>query len=184
MRTVLRFLVVQALMLWQGGFLFYAAVVVPTGTDVLGSAAAQGVITGHVTEVMNDIGLSALIVLAIDARLTLDSSDRRTELRWWCWAVAFLCQLLLYYFHQLLVAFMDPTRTRVVIHPPFRPVHRLYLWTITIQWMSCLLLVWFNLRAWRDEDGGTKADASPSPVGEVLLPNGRREISQLAIVRR
>ncbi len=30
MKILLRFLIVQSLLLWQGGFLFYAAVVVPT----------------------------------------------------------------------------------------------------------------------------------------------------------
>ena len=36
--TLRRFLVVQALMLWQGGFLFYTSAVVPTGTNLLGAA--------------------------------------------------------------------------------------------------------------------------------------------------
>ena len=49
MTPLRRFLVVQALLLWQGGFLFYAAFVVPAGTEVLGSAAAQGAITVRAT---------------------------------------------------------------------------------------------------------------------------------------
>ena len=44
-----RFLVVQALMLWQGGFLFYTAVVVPTGTAEFGSFE-QGRSPGIVTD--------------------------------------------------------------------------------------------------------------------------------------
>ena len=38
MSTFRRFLVIQALILWQGGFLFYAAVVVPTGSKVFSSS--------------------------------------------------------------------------------------------------------------------------------------------------
>ena len=54
MMTILRrFFVLQSLMLWQGGFLFYAAVVVPIGTDVLGGSFEQGRITRFVTEQMN-----------------------------------------------------------------------------------------------------------------------------------
>ena len=34
MRILRRYLVVIALMFWQGGFTFYAAVVVPVGTAV------------------------------------------------------------------------------------------------------------------------------------------------------
>ena len=36
-----RFLVLAAFAFWVGGFTFYAAVVVPTGTEVLGGAAEQ-----------------------------------------------------------------------------------------------------------------------------------------------
>jgi hypothetical protein len=36
---------------------------------------------------------------------------------------------------------------------PFRTVHRTYLWVSTVQWVACLLLVWWTLRAWAAEDG-------------------------------
>jgi hypothetical protein len=152
MITLRRFVVIQALMIWQGGFLFYAAVVVPQGTEVLGSSAAQGSITAGVTDTMNLLALFALAVLALDLRLSSDSNENRIAIRWWCWCLALLCQGLLFYFHLLLDFFMDPGRTRIVIGPPFRPVHRMYLWTISVQWFVCLLLVWFNVRAWRAED--------------------------------
>ena len=152
MITVRRFLVLQALMIWQGGFLFYASVVVPAGTEVLGSSGAQGAITARVTDTMNQLGLVALAILALDLRLTRDTNERRTAARWWCWSLAFLCQLLLIYLHMVLDFFMDPARNRIVIGPPFRPVHRVYLWTISFQWFLCLLLAWFSLRAWRAED--------------------------------
>ena len=44
-----RLLLLIGLMFWQGGFLFYAAVVVPVGTRVLGSETEQGFITQSVT---------------------------------------------------------------------------------------------------------------------------------------
>jgi hypothetical protein len=157
-----RFIVMQALMLWQGGFLFYASVVVPAGTDVLGSAAAQGAITARVTDAMNLIAMAALAVIALDLSFTRDEYRLRKEVRWWSWGVALVCQLLLFEFHGLLDAFMDADRRRVVIGPPFRPVHRMYLWAITIQWFSCLLLAWCTLRAWQAEDSSRRdADASP-----------------------
>jgi uncharacterized membrane protein len=152
MITVRRFLVLQALMVWQGGFLFYASVVVPAGTEVLGSSAAQGSITARVTDTMNQLGLVALAILALDLRLTRDTNEARIAARWWCWSLAFLCQLLLIYLHMVLDFFMDPARNRIVIGPPFRPVHRVYLWTISFQWFLCLLLAWFSLRAWRAQD--------------------------------
>jgi hypothetical protein len=137
---------------WQGGFLFYSAVVVPAGTEVLGSAAAQGAITARVTDALNVLSLGALAMLAFDLRVTRDPNHRRTTLRWWCWTLAMLCQGLLFYFHLLLDAFMDGDRNRVVIGPAFLVVHKFYLWTVSLQWLVCLLLVWLLVPAWRAED--------------------------------
>ena len=81
MTTLRRFLVVQALMLWQGGFLFYAAVVVPAGTEVLGSGAAQGPITARVTDALNLCGLAALVLTAWDQAVTRDPAPRRNPFR-------------------------------------------------------------------------------------------------------
>src|SRR6516225_1840497 len=61
-----RFLVVMALLFWQGGFLFYASVVVPVGQEELGSHRRQGFITRKVTNYLNLAGAVALGVLALD----------------------------------------------------------------------------------------------------------------------
>jgi hypothetical protein len=153
-----RFIVLQVLLLWQGGFLFYTAVVVPTGAIVLGSSAAQGAITARVTDAINAIGVVALFVFAAEIGLTRDPIARRTRGRWWCWWLMFLSLALLLYCHRLLDALMDPDRTRVVIHPPFYFVHRVYLWTSTAQWLVGLVLAWLTLLAWRAED------KSPDPT--------------------
>ena len=158
MTIALRFLVLQVLLLWQGGFLFYAAVVVPAGTKLLG-AAGQGAITVRVTDGLNAVGAVALAALALELRLTRDPNARRTARRWWTWGAALVCHGLLIYFHMLLDAFMDDDRRRVVVGPPFYPVHRMYLWASTAQWAACVLLTWWTLRAWRDEDR-----ANPPPL--------------------
>src|SRR6266487_6052704 len=152
MTSARRLLILQVLLLWQGGFLFYTAVVVSTGTTVLGSAAAQGAITARVTDTLNLIGVVGLAILAAELGLTRDPIAKRTEARWWCRWILFVSQGLLLCFHRLLDAFMDPDRTRVVIHPPFYPVHRMYLWASTAQWFVCLVLAWLTLLAWRAED--------------------------------
>ena len=46
----------------------------------------------------------------------------------------------------------EATRNRIVVRAAFRPVHVTYLWTCTVQWVACLLLAWWTLRAWRAED--------------------------------
>ena len=47
MTAVRRFLVFQTLLLWQGGFLFYTAVVVTIGTQVLGIGKLDPVDAGR-----------------------------------------------------------------------------------------------------------------------------------------
>jgi hypothetical protein len=151
MVTFRRFLVVQALLLWQGGFAFYAAVVVPAGTRLLG-APGQGAITARVTDALNAIGVVGLAVVALELGFSRDPKPRRTARRWWAWGVALSCQGLLIYLHLLLDALMDDDRRRVADRTAFYALHRMYLLTSTVQWVACLLLVWWMIRAWREED--------------------------------
>lgn len=146
-----RLLVVQMLMLWQGGFLFYTSAVVPQGTELLG-AAGQGAITARVTDTLNAVGTIGLAVLALELIRTRDPNKRRTACRWAAWGVAFVCQGFLIYLHLRLESFMDEDRRYVVVRAPFYPVHRMYLWASTLQWTACLLLTWWTLRAWRADD--------------------------------
>jgi len=166
--AVRRFLFLQVLLIWQGGFLFYAAVVVPIGTAVLGSASVQGAITARVTDVLNTFGVAGLLLACLDLSLSRDSSRRRLAARWWCWAVALSCQYLLFVFHHLLDAFMDANRLNVVIQPPFYPVHRAYLWTSTVQWFACVVLVGLTVAAWQAEDSsqrsGQRGESDRRPV--------------------
>jgi hypothetical protein len=153
-----RFLLTQALLLWQGGFLFYAAVVVPIGTEVLGSAAAQGVITRRVTDWLNVAGLVYLVLLAWDVYATRDPVRRRETARWWLWIGSAIILYLLWYFHELLDLFMDPGGHSVQMRRPFLIVHGLYLWASTVHWLFGLALAWLTLGAWRAEDEKRNAD--------------------------
>ena len=142
-----RFLVIQALLLWQGGFLFYAAVVVPTGTKLLG-AAGQGAITARVTDVLNVIGAVGLAALALELSLTRAPNRQRTARRWTAWVVALVCHGLLIYLHTRLDALLEGRATGV----SFYTMHRVYLLASTAQWIACVLLTWWTLRAWKAED--------------------------------
>lgn len=147
MTSARRFLVFQVLLLWQGGFLFYAAVVVPTGTQLLG-AAGQGAITARVTDVLNVIGAVGLAALALELRWTRDPSRPRTACRWGAWIVALVCHGLLIFLHLRLDAILEGRAERGA----FYALHAAYLWTSTAQWIACVLLAWWTLRAWREED--------------------------------
>jgi hypothetical protein len=151
MKILLRLLVVQSLLLWQGGFLFYSAFVLHIGERLLG-AGGQGIITVRVTDALNVVGVIGVAILALELSLTQDPNTRRTERRWWIWTVAFLCQFLLIFLHLVLDAFMDNERKRIIVRAAFYPVHQMYLWTSIVQWLACLLLTWWTLQAWKAED--------------------------------
>src|SRR4051794_40597073 len=78
-----RSLVLAALMFWQGGFTFYAAIVVPVGTEGLGSAAEQALITRRGTWSINVRGAVALGVFAGEGAAT----RRGRRGRWLTWLV-------------------------------------------------------------------------------------------------
>lgn len=147
MTTLRRFLVLQLLMLWQGGFLFYAAFVVPIGTEVLGSAEAQGAITSRVTDYMNLVGAFALAVMLWEVIATWSGPKRRVRAA--CLLVMALGHGMLFYLHQVLDSMMDPDRTFIVRRASFYSVHGVYLWTCTAQWVAGLAFVWFMLHCWR-----------------------------------
>src|SRR5947209_19521490 len=85
MVVVRGFLLLWLLMFWLGGFTFYAAVVVPIGTEVLGSAADQGWITRRVTPWLNVAGAVALAGWAWDIAADPSATRLRQYLRWLLW---------------------------------------------------------------------------------------------------
>jgi hypothetical protein len=152
MRLVRRFLVLVALMFWQGGFLFYAAVVVPVGQRVLGSHLRQGFITREVTWYLNLSGAAALAVLLWDALASGDRSAWRRRLRSLSWVGMAVAQGGLFWLHDRLDRLLVP-QGRIILDPEeFTPGHRLYLWTSTVQWALGLVYAGLALWAWRSED--------------------------------
>ena len=146
-----RFLVVAALMFWQGGFTFYAAVVVPVGQGVLGSAARQGLITRQVTNYLNLAGALALVPLGWEALLSKDRTKYR-RLRLMSWLVMAAAALLLIWLHGFLDDLFDPEAMQISDRHLFRAGHRSYLWVSTLQWASAILYLILALRSWHVED--------------------------------
>ena len=147
MRRQLRyFCVFQVFLLWQGGFLFYSAVVVPTGTAILDSAKDQGLITQHVTDWLNIIGVVWVIVFAWD--LAASGELRRFSKRAWLWAITVMLLGVLIYLHSQMDGLIDTSESKVVDRPGFRTLHVLYLWVSTAHWVLGLILAWLTLRTW------------------------------------
>jgi hypothetical protein len=150
MLTLRRFLVLIALMFWQGGFTFYASVVVPLSTEVLGSVRRQGFITREVTFYLNLSAAVALFILAWDVMETGDPSRYRRRARAGLWLFMVLCQALLFALHFYLSGMMRPERI-ITDHDAFRFAHRVYLWTHTVQWGAALIFIALMLWAWQEE---------------------------------
>jgi hypothetical protein len=146
-----RLLVLAGLFFWQGGFTFYAAVVVPVGQQVLGSHFDQGLITRQVTNYLNLAGGIALLLLAWDAAAGRQSFRKR-GLRWGCLLGMGLALALLVWLHLRLDALFAPDESRLLDRQAFRSLHRLYLWISTIQWALALVYGAVALLAWREQD--------------------------------
>jgi hypothetical protein len=131
-------------MLWQGGFLFYAAVVVPIGTDVHGSFE-QGRMTRHVTDWMNVIGVITVIILAWDQF----SSHLLRRTRWALWMIFAIGLAMLGVLHPRIESLVDfSANGGFSDYPAFYFWHRVYLYVASAQWIAGLAYVAVTLRAW------------------------------------
>lgn len=150
MISLRRFLVFQAFLLWQGGFLFYAGVVVPIGTQVLGSPLLQGQVTQQVTNWLNLFGAVWAVVFVWDVYAARDPNGRRRQKRLLWWAICVLLLALLAVLHSTLDAVLENYDESA--YARFRPWHIIYLWLSTFHWLIGLVLAWQTLSAWRAED--------------------------------
>jgi Na+-driven multidrug efflux pump len=167
MRVLLRrFLAMAALFFWQGGFTFYAAVVVPVAQEVLGHLR-QGFVTRQVTVYLNLSGAIALVVLAWDLLVARDPSRWRRIGRRALWASMVLTLVGLYVLHPRLDALLQARGRIILDSEAFRPLHRLYLWVQTVQWSCAVAYLLLTLWTWRAED------QRGSPV--ALVPGAEQE---------
>lgn len=153
---VWRWILLAAYAFWLGGFVFYAAVVVPIGTDVLQSRVEQGFITRQVSYWINVSGAVALTLFALDLLMP----PRR--MRWGMlslWLGMAIAQGVLMWMHPRIDMHMDLETHRVLERTIFRPMHKIYLWTHTVQWLIGCVYLALLLRRWRIEDGAAPRTA-------------------------
>jgi hypothetical protein len=146
-----RFTVAATLMFWQGGFTFYAAIVVPTGADVLGGHLEQGFVTRRVTNYLNLAGAAALPVLAWDVASSSDVVRWRRRLRWAIWALLVATLAGQVWLHVRLDRLLDAGEHVILDRAAFRWEHGFYLNVSTVQWFAGLIALFLSLWAWRAE---------------------------------
>lgn len=144
-----RFLLLLALMFWQGGFMFYGAVTVPIVRAQLGPGPSRSMITQQVTQWMNLIG--TLAILAMFADLWASPVERK-RWRWVAWLAMALPQPAVILFHRQLSHQMAASGFQSSDMTGFLVWHRLYLSMNAIQWLGGLAFALLSIRAWRDAD--------------------------------
>lgn len=111
---------------WWGGLCFYALVVVPIGTELIGSVE-QGFITQRVTQWHN--GLSGLFL----ACLMIDAGCRRSRGLWAIAAALAVTDIALVVWHAKLTGMMDFQQHAVPGN--FYSQHAIYLWITGFEWL-------------------------------------------------
>ncbi len=146
-----RFLLLVSIAFWQGGFMFYGGVVVPTGAAVLGSEVEQGFITQAVTNSLNLAGAVCAVLWGIT--ILLDARRRIVQRACWAlWAVIVVALGLLVELHLQMDRLLDVANRTVSDEGRFRGLHQVYLTTISLQWAVCLVLLLMTLQIWRTLD--------------------------------
>ncbi len=118
---------------WWGGLTFYAAVVVPLGTEEFGSME-QGFLTQRVSLWLN---LACCVMIAGLICWTL--ATRRRSLGLLTGGLAVLTALLVYQ-HLRMTRMMDVELRGVT--PGFYAEHAVYLWLTTAQWILGACVPW------------------------------------------
>ena len=125
--------------IWFGGLTFYAAVVVPTGTKVLG-VSEQGFVTQQVTQWLNLIGAGALAILL------WNTVAQPSKLLLITWIVLAFLQLALFGLHWQLDGLLDSQARELIDPERFSGLHELYEFTSALQWLAGLAHLWYVLK--------------------------------------
>jgi hypothetical protein len=148
-----RFLVIVAFSFWVGGFFFYAGVVVPTGSAVLGSHTTQGFVTQRVTHWMNVASGPTLLIFFWNLLSTPRSlGSWVVRLLFWTWLLMLGVQIVLLLLHPVLDRMLVPAEERIINHPRFYRLHGLYLDLASVQHFAAILHLWCAMNLWRRAD--------------------------------
>lgn len=149
-----RFVLIMALLFWQGGFMFYASVVVTVGANTLGSELLQGFITESVTNYLNVAGAFCITVWGMSLWCDPRSTSGRIRSDWLLWSTLLATLGVLLQLHPRMDQCLD-FESRIVLNMQrFHSLHRIYLITSTAQWLISCILLWLTLARWIGIENG------------------------------
>ncbi len=152
MEILRRLLLLAVLLFWQGGFLFYATVVIPIGRQVLGDIRQQARITRQATLALNAAGGAAVVVLAWDLLVLSDPLRARHRGRGLLWLLLLLSLLGLVWLRSLLDRQFDHSALQIADPTTFSGGHRLYVGLSIVQTGLALGFLVLTLLAWQARD--------------------------------
>ena len=134
---------------WFGGLTFYMAVVVPIGSEILGSDV-QGEVTSQVTSYIN---LASLVAATL---IFLRGWKRSSRWLMVCASLITLCSLLMVVLRRWLLERMlgevssgeatgeyGASEFQLWLDTwSFYSLHRVYLWVTTFQWLCGVIILW------------------------------------------
>lgn len=138
--------------LFWGGLTFYTGFVVRVSHRVLDDAMLGGLITQGVTNVLQMLGVLAVIVMGINAFVVTKKLPRLGYLLWGLAAVVGLSIIGLYIVHGHLDAVIDTASATITDDSTFRNGHRHYNQLTTVEWIASLFYLGATVAAWRSID--------------------------------
>jgi hypothetical protein len=138
-----RYLTCLVLAMWMGGFTFYALIVIPTATKVLGSVRTAGFITQQVTKWLNLIGIVAILFVLwnVVAERKRHTALQRNLLNA-AWVTMVLTHVALFATHPFIDCLLNSEARTVHNYDHFENLHNLYLFFATTQWVAVLVFLW------------------------------------------
>jgi arginine exporter protein ArgO len=136
LRPIQQYASVAAIVLWLGGFTFYASIVVPIGEQVVGGLP-QGYVTQRVTDRINVIGLVMILMIAADIW-----GHRKHMAKPILWArlvsatVFAVGLVMLVFLHDQMDLLLDMETKSRPDRSVFKPMHQRYQMTMTFMWLA------------------------------------------------
>ena len=153
MRLLFQVFLLASFAMWFGGFGFYASFVVPVGNEVLGSFE-QGTVTRQVTRSLNWLGVLAGCLMLLDSFSNWKLKTKVVKRVLFGTALFMLVmQATLCWLHPQIDAYVDLKGHEITgDYDQFYLLHRVYLWTITFQWIAAWIWLFAYLVNLRKTD--------------------------------
>lgn len=120
---------------WWGGFTFYASVVVPVGSEIVGSSRTQGFITQIVTHWLNIAAALTIFMIILELWLNCRTRNRTyVFLEIGITIGLLLCLTTLAFLHPKMDDLISLAGETITDEARFYEIHRIYLWVSTAQW--------------------------------------------------